>query len=50
MADRDHVIPEDVQAVLPSVVEHRVREAADFTGHGGLALAQRLLTSVDVVG
>ncbi|MFT7651739.1 MAG: MoxR-like ATPase [Candidatus Azotimanducaceae bacterium] len=48
--DRTHVVPEDVQAVLPSVVEHRLREAADFAGHGGGALAQRLLGSVDVVG
>ena len=48
--DRRHVVPEDVQAVLPSVVEHRVRAAADYAGHGGGALAQKLLTSVDVVG
>jgi len=47
---RSHVVPEDVQAVLPSVVEHRVRAAADFAGHGGGALAQKLLTRVDVVG
>lgn len=47
---RNHVIPEDVQAVLPSVVEHRLRETADFSGHGGTALAQRLLTQVDVIG
>lgn len=47
---RTHVVPEDVQAVLPSVVEHRLREAADFAGHGGAALAHKLLTSVDVVG
>ncbi|MEX2326213.1 MAG: AAA family ATPase, partial [Pseudomonadales bacterium] len=47
---RGHVVPEDVQAVLPAVVEHRLREAADFAGHGGTALAQRLLTRVDVVG
>lgn len=46
---RTHVVPEDVQAVLPSVVEHRLRESADFAGHGGGALAQRLLGSVDVV-
>ena len=50
LQDRSHVVPEDVQAVLPSVVEHRLREAADFTGHGGGALAQKLLSSVDVVG
>jgi MoxR-like ATPase len=48
--DRNHVLPEDVQAVLPSVVEHRLRESADYTGHGGTALAQRLLAMVDVVG
>jgi MoxR-like ATPase len=48
--NRSHVVPEDVQAVLPSVVEHRLREAADFSGHGGTALAQRLLTRVDVIG
>ncbi len=47
---RDHVLPEDVQAILPSVVEHRLRESADFTDHGGGALAQRLLSTVDVVG
>ena len=48
--DRTHVVPEDVQAVLPSVVEHRLRESADFSGHGGGALAQRLLATIDVVG
>lgn len=48
--DRSHVVPEDVQAVLPGVVEHRLREAADYAGHGGGALAQKLLTGVDVVG
>ena len=48
--ERSHVVPEDVQAVLPSVVEHRLRESADFAGSGGGALAQRLLASVDVVG
>ena len=46
---RDHVIPEDIQAVLPSVVEHRLRASADHTGHGGTALAQKLLANVDVL-
>jgi len=50
MHRRSHLIPEDVQAVLPSVVEHRLRAASDYTGHGGGALAQRLLNHVDVVG
>jgi MoxR-like ATPase len=47
---RSHVVPEDVQAVLGAIVEHRLREAADFAGHGGGALAQRLLSQVDVIG
>jgi MoxR-like ATPase len=47
--DRTHVVPEDVQAILPGVVEHRLREAADFSGHGDGALAQKPLASVDVV-
>ena len=28
MEDRRHVLPEDVQAVLPGVVNHRLREGA----------------------
>ncbi|NOX50839.1 MAG: AAA domain-containing protein [Gammaproteobacteria bacterium] len=49
ICDRTHVVPEDVQVVLPSIVEHRLRESADYAGHGGGALAQKLLGSVDVV-
>ncbi|MBL4680118.1 MAG: MoxR family ATPase [Pseudomonadales bacterium] len=47
---RTHVVPEDVQAILPGVVEHRLRETADIQGHGGSALAQRLLSQVDIIG
>ena len=43
-------VSEDVQAVLPSVVEHRLRESSDFSDHVGTALAQRLLSHVDVIG
>ncbi|MDH4608916.1 MoxR family ATPase [Pseudomonas sp. BN102] len=46
LAGRDYVIPEDVQAVLPSVVGHRLRERADPSGHGGGALVQWLLREV----
>ena len=35
LAGRDYVIPEDVQAVLPAVAGHRLRDQADPTGHGG---------------
>ncbi|WP_407316142.1 AAA family ATPase [Pseudomonas sp. nanlin1] len=43
---RDYVIPEDVQAVLPSVVSHRLRERADPTGQSGGSLVQWLLREV----
>ena len=46
LAGRDYVIPEDVQAVLPSVAGHRLRDAADPAGHGGGALVQWLLREV----
>jgi MoxR-like ATPase len=44
------VLPDDVQAVLPSVVTHRLRAAADHAGHRGDALARKLLARVDVLG
>lgn len=46
---RDYAIPEDVQAVLPPVVGHRLRERTDPTGHGGGALVQWLLREVPVL-
>jgi MoxR-like ATPase len=37
--NRDFLIPEDVQAILPSVAEHRLRSASsDFSAQGSLAL------------
>ncbi|HGO9519573.1 AAA family ATPase [Pseudomonas aeruginosa] len=46
LAGRDYVIPEDVQAVLPAVAGHRLRDQADPSGHGGGALVQWLLREV----
>ncbi|WP_397453385.1 AAA family ATPase [Pseudomonas sp. NA-150] len=46
---RDYVIPEDVQAVLPSVIGHRLRERSDPTGQGGGVLVQWLLREVPVL-
>ncbi|MEJ2681848.1 MAG: AAA family ATPase, partial [Gammaproteobacteria bacterium] len=46
---RHHVVPEDVQAILPSVVEHRVAGCVDHSGHEGVSLSQKLLSEVDVV-
>lgn len=43
---RDYVIPEDVQAVLPAVAEHRLRaELADVSGTSNLS--EKLLEAVD---
>lgn len=46
---REYVIPEDVQAVLPSVVGHRLRERADPSGHSGGTLVQWLLREVPAI-
>jgi MoxR-like ATPase len=48
MQGRGHVVPEDVQTVLPAVVEHRLHTPLEHSGEGG-ALVQRLLRSVAVV-
>ena len=45
---RQHALPEDVQAILAAVVEHRLRAVTDGDGRTGAALAHRLLTEVDV--
>ncbi|WP_417534485.1 AAA family ATPase [Marinobacterium stanieri] len=47
---RDHVVPEDVQAVLNAVVAHRVRAADDVASREGDRLTERLLREVDVLG
>jgi len=47
--NREHVIPEDLQEVLPSVVEHRLRGGVDHTGHEGKSLAEAMLKQVEVV-
>lgn len=49
LAGRDYVLPEDVQAVLPAVVSHRLRERADPSGQGGAKLAHWLLREVPVL-
>lgn len=33
IAGRDHVVPEDVQAILPSVVTHRLQARDEFSGN-----------------
>ena len=42
MEERDHVIPEDIQTVLPSVVGHRLRPAGDHMDHSSDSLTAQL--------
>lgn len=49
VAGRDHLIPEDVQAVLPAVAEHRLRGGLEDHGRTHSLTAQ-LLKAVDVIG
>jgi len=48
MAGRGHVVPEDMQMVLPSVLEHRLSSSIDYRSdsHG---LSQKLLQEVAVI-
>jgi MoxR-like ATPase len=45
---RGYVLPEDVQAVLPSVVSHRLQSAAGQRAQDGEEVARRLLAEVAV--
>ncbi len=45
---RHHVIPEDIQIVLPAVAGHRLNASAEFNGDGS-SLVNRLLTDVSVI-
>jgi MoxR-like ATPase len=47
LAGRDHVLPEDLQAVLPSVISHRLRPAPGITAGDG-AWAARILLQVPI--
>ena len=48
MHSRGHVVPEDVQMVLPAEAAHRLVPSGDFAGDG-LALVALLQRSVDVI-
>ncbi|MAT93271.1 MAG: AAA family ATPase [Halioglobus sp.] len=49
MQNRGHVVPEDVQAVLPAVASHRVVPSGEYSGDG-TALVELLQRNVDVIG
>ncbi len=48
LAGRDHVLPEDVQAVLPAVAGHRLQPAVDHDTQSSEDLLAALLDSVPV--
>ena len=45
---RDHVLPEDIQAVLPSVVSHRLSLSEDKSGNNPHAVATLLVKQVPI--
>ena len=49
MHNRGHVVPEDLQMVLPAVASHRLVPSGDYAGDG-TALVALLQRSVDVIG
>lgn len=53
MDGREHLLPDDIQAVMPAVVGHRIRDGAKLnaSGFGATeALVQRIMDRVDVLG
>ncbi len=48
MHNRGHVVPEDLQIVLPAVAGHRLVPSGDYSGDGN-ALVNQLLRNVDVI-
>ncbi len=48
MSGRDHVIPEDVQAIFPSVAEHRLQARSITHRQSGETASQWILNTVDV--
>jgi MoxR-like ATPase len=48
MDGRAEVLPEDLQAVLPSVVGHRLEPANGYASLSGMDLTQRLLEEVAI--
>ena len=48
MVGRGHVVPEDVQAVLPAVVGHRLVSASEVTHANGVDVAQHLIKQVPI--
>ena len=47
-ADRDMVVPEDVQAVAPNVIAHRLGSSVGGTEDSGLSLTEKIIRAVPV--
>ncbi|MGD8907766.1 MAG: MoxR family ATPase [Chromatiales bacterium] len=45
---RPQVLPEDMQAILPSTIGHRLQPAGEIIGEGGGGLVDRLLAAVPI--
>jgi MoxR-like ATPase len=48
VAGREMVVPEDIQAVAPSVMSHRLGSSGSGAEHSGLALTEQIIRSVSV--
>lgn len=48
MQGRDFVIPEDIQAVLPSVVEHRLQIVGEQPYTNGISIGDQILNGVQI--
>ncbi len=48
MQGRDFVIPEDIQAVLPSVVEHRLQTMGEQPNANGISIGDQILNGVQI--
>jgi MoxR-like ATPase len=48
MSSRGHIVPEDLQRVLPAVAAHRLVPSGDYAGDGA-ALVTLLQRNVDVI-
>ena len=46
---RDHLLPDDIQAVMPAVVAHRVSHVSDPSDSAGELLVKQTLADVDVL-
>ncbi len=49
MHGRDHLLPDDIQVLLPHVIAHRVKASADYGGQSGRYVIEHTLRQIDVL-